>query len=120
MKVTGYGTGEGLGGWNCRHSFFPYFEGLSENAYSRDDLRDIKKETVTYNGKELSNYEGTQYQRAIERKIRFWKRQEAAMQAAKLDSSFELGKVRQWQETMREFLRQTKLDRQRVREQVIT
>lgn len=120
VKVTGYGTGEGLGGWNCRHSFFPYFEGLSENAYSRDDLREIKKETVTYNGKELSNYEGTQYQRAIERKIRFWKRQEAAMQAAKLDSSFELGKVRQWQETMREFLRQTKLDRQRVREQVTT
>ena len=120
VKVTGYGTGEGLGGWNCRHSFFPYFEGLSESAYSRDDLREIKKETVTYNGKELSNYEGTQYQRAIERKIRFWKRQEAAMQAAKLDSSFELGKVRQWQETMREFLRQTKLDRQRVREQVIT
>ena len=120
VKVTGYGTGEGLGGWNCRHSFFPYFEGLSESAYSRDDLREIKKETVTYNGKELSNYEGTQYQRAIERKIRFWKRQEAAMEAAKLDSSFELGKVRQWQETMREFLRQTKLDRQRVREQVTT
>ncbi|MBQ6945606.1 MAG: minor capsid protein, partial [Ruminococcus sp.] len=28
-EATGYGTGDGLGGWNCRHSFFPYFEGLS-------------------------------------------------------------------------------------------
>ena len=30
--ATGYGTGDGLGGWNCRHSFFPYFEGLSVAA----------------------------------------------------------------------------------------
>ena len=27
VKSTGYGTGPGLCGWNCRHSFFPYFEG---------------------------------------------------------------------------------------------
>jgi len=24
-KITGYGTGAGLCGWNCRHSFFPFF-----------------------------------------------------------------------------------------------
>ena len=22
-RATGYGTGPGLGGWNCRHSFYP-------------------------------------------------------------------------------------------------
>ena len=119
-KVTGYGTGEGLGGWNCRHSFFPFFEGLSENAYSRDDLKEMKKETVTYNDKEMSNYDGTQYQRAIERKIRFWKRQAAAVEAAKLDSSAENAKILQWQKTMQSFINQTGLDRQRVRETIIT
>ena len=27
VEGTGYGTGEGLGGWNCRHSIMPFFEG---------------------------------------------------------------------------------------------
>lgn len=118
VKSTGYGTGEGLGGWNCRHSFFPFFEGLSENAYSREDLKEFKQEKVTFEGKRLSVYEATQYQRAIERKIRQWKRAAAAMQAAKLDNSFELAKVKEWQARMRDFIRQTELDRQSVREQV--
>ena len=119
VKVTGYGTGEGLGGWNCRHSFYPFFEGISENAYSRKELSEYKSKTVTYNDKEIDFYEATQYQREIERRIRFWKRQEAALQAAGQDASFETGKVKQWQQTMREFIAETELDRQSVREQII-
>ncbi len=118
-KSTGYGTGEGLGGWNCRHSFFPFFEGVSERAHDKKELQDYKKETVTYNDKKMSLYEGTQYQRAIERKIRYWKRQAAAMEAAKLDSSAENAKILQWQKTMQDFVKQTGLDRQRVRETII-
>lgn len=34
--ATGYGTGEGLGGWNCRHNFFPYFEGIDTPYHSPD------------------------------------------------------------------------------------
>ena len=60
-------------------------------------------------------YTATQYQRGIERKIREWKRQEAALQAAGQDASFETGKVKQWQQTMREFIAETELDRQSVR-----
>lgn len=116
VESTGYGTGEGLGGWNCRHSFFPFFEGLSESAYNRDDLKEFKKEKVTYEDKKLSVYEATQYQRAIERKIRQWKREAAALKAARLDNSFELAKVKEWQARMRDFIRQTELDRQSVRE----
>ena len=33
-KETGYGTGDGLCGWNCYHSFFPFFEGLSTPSFS--------------------------------------------------------------------------------------
>ena len=120
VEATGYGTGEGLGGWNCRHSFYPFFEGISENAYTRAEVRDMNNKKVTYQGKEMDFYTATQYQRGIERKIREWKRQEAALQAAGQDASFETGKVKQWQQTMREFIAETELDRQRVREQIIT
>lgn len=119
VKSTGYGTGEGLGGWNCRHSFYPFFEGLSENAYTRAEVRDMNNKQVTYQGKEIDFYTATQYQREIERKIRFWKRQESALQAAGLDATQETAKVKQWQQTMREFIAETELDRQSVREQII-
>lgn len=119
VEATGYGTGEGLGGWNCRHSFYPFFEGISENAYTRAEVRDMNNKKVTYQGKEMDFYTATQYQRGIERKIREWKRQEAALQAAGQDASFETGKVKQWQQTMREFIAETELDRQSVREQII-
>lgn len=119
VKSTGYGTGEGLGGWNCRHSWYPYFEGISENAYSREELKGFKKETVTYNDKDLSVYEGTQYQRAIERKIRFWKRQEAALSSAGFETGTEIAKIKEWQMRMRDFIAQTELDRQPIRETII-
>ena len=120
VEATGYGTGEWLGGWNCRHSFYPFFEGISENAYSRKELSEYKSKKVTYNGKEVDFYTATQYQRGIERKIREWKRQEAALKAAGQDASFETGKVKEWQATMRDFIQQTELDRQSVREQIIS
>lgn len=119
VETTGYGTGEGLGGWNCRHSFFPFFEGISENAYSRAEVRSLNKQKVKFGDEQISLYEATQVQRAIERKIRFWKRQQAALDAAKLDSKKELMRIRYWQEQMRSFIRATGLDRQSVREQVL-
>ena len=118
-EVTGYGTGEGLGGWNCRHSFYPFFEGISENAYNKQELKSFANKKVTYQDQTISMYDATQYQRGIERKIRYWKRQEAAMAAAKLDTTQERAKVAQWQAAMRDFIAQTKLDRQYVREQVL-
>jgi len=119
VEVTGYGTGAGLGGWNCRHSFFPFFEGISEAAYSKAELNAYARKKVMYNGKEISFYEATQYQRGIERKIREWKRQEAALKAAKQQALFETMKIKEWQAAMRDFIKQTGLDRQSVREQII-
>lgn len=120
VTSTGYGTGAGLGGWNCRHSFFPFFEGISEAAYSKAELQSFANKTVTYNGKEISFYEATQYQRAIERKIRLWKRQAAALEAAGQEALFEATKIKEWQFRMREFIAQTGLDRQRIREQIFS
>lgn len=81
-KETGYGTGEGLCGWNCYHSFYPYFEGLSTQSFSRDPSRDAGRT----NG---DDYELQQKQRYYERKIREAKKEcstiDAAMNAATSD-----------------------------------
>lgn len=103
IETTGYGTGEGLGGWNCRHSFYPWIEGLSTPP---EDGSSFVGETVTYNGKKMSLYEATQQQRAIERKIRYWKRQAGALESAGLDNQFELSQVEDYQKEMRGFLKQ--------------
>jgi len=119
VESTGYGTVTGLAGVNCRHSFYPFFEGISENAYSKEELKDFKKETVKFNGQDISVYEATQYQRGIERKIREWKRQAEALKAAKLEAPKELAKVKQWQSAMRSFIKQTGLQKQSVRETIV-
>jgi hypothetical protein len=106
IEITGYGTGAGLCGWNCRHSFYPWFEGISENAYSQTELDSYANKTVQYNGEEMSVYDAKQQQRAIERKIRYWKRQEGALKAAGQDASAETEKVKAWQAKMREFIGQ--------------
>ena len=122
-QVTGYGTGEGLMGWNCRHSFYPFFEGLSIRAYNEQQLKELNK-TVIYNGQELSQYEATQVQRGIERKIRYWKRQAAGLEENEKDTSGKdlkkaKLKVKQWQAKMRDFTKQTGLDRERERERIL-
>jgi hypothetical protein len=128
-QVTGYGTGPGLCGWNCRHSFFPFFEGLSDPAYSPDKLREYNDKKVTYNGAEMSLYDATQQQRHIERQIRRWKREDNAMavaansatdpteKAALFRASWDAhDKTLHWQSVQRDFIKQTDLRRDYFRE----
>lgn len=72
-EATGYGTGDGLCGWNCRHSFFPYFEGLSKPA-NEPDFSLSENEKV---------YKDTQKQRSYERAVRKSKRELAALDGAR-------------------------------------
>jgi hypothetical protein len=118
VSTTGYGTGAGLGGWGCRHSFYPFFEGISARHYDALKLDELSSRRVTYNGEEMSVYDATQKQRQIERQIRKAKRQAAAVEAAGLDNSAELARVRIYQAKMRDFIKQTGLQRQRFREQI--
>ena len=62
-RSTGYGTGEGLCGWNCRHNFSPYYEGM-DNPFEEYDTEENAKQ-----------YEKEQRQRAMERAIRKSKRE---------------------------------------------
>lgn len=108
VETTGYGTGAGLGGWNCSHSFRPWFEGMPR-TYSEDTLEEYNAKNIEYNGKKLTEYEALQEQRYIERNIRRWKREEAAMSAAGLDASEATAKVREWNRKHKDFLEQTGL-----------
>ena len=105
-ETTGFGTGEGLGGWNCRHSFYPFYDGVSERAYTEQQLKEYADKTVIYNGKEMSVYEATQEQRYIERQIRDWKRQAGALEAAGLENDSERVRLGKWQARMRDFIDQ--------------
>ncbi len=80
--ATGYsvdGTQEsdptGLYGYNCRHSHFAWFEGIS--SLPKED----KREPVTIDGKTYDYYAMTQKMRYMERNIRALKREKEAIKS---------------------------------------
>lgn len=72
---TGYGTGAGLCGWNCYHSFYPYFEGLSTRSFSTDPSSDAGRSNIV-------DYERSQKQRYYERQVRNAKKECVTINAA--------------------------------------
>lgn len=117
---TGYGTGAGLGGWNCSHSFHAFVEGFPR-AYSDKKLEEYEDpKAVNYNDVDMSQYEANQTQRYIERNIRKWKREAAALSAAGEDSSAAKAKVKEWNGTLSDFSEQTGLSKQPDRTTVAT
>lgn len=118
VSSTGYGTGAGLCGWNCRHSFGPYVEG-SSRVWTDEKLAELDAPKYEYNGEKLTEYEATQQQRYHERQIRRWKREQAALDAAGQDSSKAAAKVKLWQDRQKDFINQTGLKRDYEREQIV-
>ena len=117
FSICGYGEADGICGINCRHSFYPYFEGM-EKHYSQDDLDEMSKETVDYNGKSYSRYEGEQQLRHIERTIRHYKKEAATQDAMGIDSTAARRKIGEWQAKARDFTEQTGIRRDRAREYI--
>ena len=72
-EATGYGTGDGLCGWNCRHNFFPFLEGIDLRTYRDEDLEKLKNDGY---------YEAEQQQRKLERDVRATRRELAGYDAA--------------------------------------
>ena len=124
-EATGYGTGGGLCGWNCRHSFHMFFPGLSKPAYSDKVLSGYADRKHTYRSvagerEVLSEYECTQRQRSYERAARESKTilagYDAAIQSAadpesekSLKEAFtqESVRLKRIEAEMKEFCRQT-------------
>ena len=87
-ETTGLGRVDGLCGANCRHSYHPFFPGISERAYSRKQLREIDPPSFTYNGKVYTTYEATQKQREMETAIRKTKRELIGYDSAGLKDDY--------------------------------
>lgn len=85
---TGYGTGAGLMGWNCRHNFNAYIPG-TKPAWSKEELKNIDPADFYYDGKMYSCYEATQRQRAIETSMREEKRKLIGFKAADDTEAFD-------------------------------
>lgn len=88
VEKTRYGYGDGLGGFNCRHSFYPFFPGISQRAYSKEHLKNIDPKPFEYEGKTYSYYEALQRQRKLETNIRQKKRELIGYNAAGLKEDF--------------------------------
>ena len=88
VEKTRYGHGDGLGGYNCRHSFYPFFPGISKRAYSKQHLNNIDPEPFEYDGKTYTYYEALQHQRKLEANIRQKKRELIGYNAAGLKDDF--------------------------------
>ena len=106
FSVCELGSVTGICGINCKHSFYPYFEGMAEH-YTEKELDEMASEEVSYNGQKMTRYEGEQKLRGIERNIRHYKRQALTEEAAGVDNTKARRKLGEWQEAARDFTKQT-------------
>lgn len=123
IKTTGYGLVDGLCGANCRHSFAPFYPGISTRRWTDDQLKEYANKTYTFSGadgkeKEVGAYQASQIQRGLEREIRAWKRKIAVNKAAELDVAAEKKKLEYWQKRLRDFCAETGLRRRPERERI--
>ena len=82
----GYGSGDGFGGYNCRHDWYPFFPGISQRNYTPEKLAQLETMTVNYNGQEIPYYDATQEQRRLERRVRDCKLRLSATDAARQET----------------------------------
>lgn len=92
--ATGYGTVPGLCGWNCRHNFYPFYPGISVRNYTDERLAELDARNTPYGGGLYTRYEITQMQRALERRVRKYKRRYLAETAARVDASQSAAKLK--------------------------
>jgi len=87
---------------NCRHSLSAFLPGATERKIARRDP---------------VGYEATQRQRAMERKVREWKRREAVALTPET-AAYARSKTRDWQKALREHVDANDLKRLSRREQI--
>ena len=73
QTICHLGEGDGLCGWNCRHSYLAFIPGVSARTYTDKQLEELEtqeQEVKTYQGKEYNKYQASQMQRKLETKMR--------------------------------------------------
>lgn len=77
-------------GYNCRHQTFPILLGVSKQANTPEQLKKYREQSsrkVTIGDREMTAYEFTQRQRAMETSVRKLKAQKAILEAAGSDTA---------------------------------
>lgn len=108
---------------NCRHSFWPFIEGISERTYTDAELEAMKPENrpkTVFEGREYDDYQATQTQRRIEASIRKQKRLKTAYESAGLTDEATAANIRlrRLNEKYRAFSKAAGLPEQRERMKV--
>ena len=107
-QATGYGTGAGLCGWNCRHTFFAVFPELGDPpTWTEESLQELNARNIEYNGKKYTQYEISQMQRARERNVRKWKKRYLAESAAGSDTTDSAVRLKAARQSLSEFAKAT-------------
>ena len=107
-QATGYGTGAGLCGWNCRHTFFAVFPELGDPpTWTEESLQELNARNIEYNGKLYTQYEVNQMQRARERNVRRWKKRYLAESAAGSDTTDSAVRLKAARQSLSEFAKAT-------------
>ena len=117
--TCGYGEVDGICGINCRHTFYPYYEGEADR-YDSEELREYSEKNLELDGKKVSRYEAEQAMRATERQIRGWKRRAACQEAAGIDNTQARYKLGEWQQRRLDICKQTGLEPDYTREYIGT
>ena len=106
--ATGYGTGAGLCGWNCRHTFFAVFPELGDPPqWTQEQLRELNARNIEWNGKKYTAYEISQMQRARERNVRRWKKRYLAETEAGVDTTDSAVRLKAARQSLAEFANAT-------------
>lgn len=105
-----------LDDYNCQHYETPIILDIEENMYSDDEINEANNRVVKYKGKDVPYYEATQKQRALEREIRNAKKMYATLEKSQADTTEARQKVSLAQKNMRNFIKETGLERDYLRE----
>ena len=130
LNDIGYGEVTGFQGANCRHTWYPYYKG-SSLAYTNNELKDLRNEYIEYNKQKVSKYDATQIQRRMERQIRQDKKELAGLEGIMLSGNKDIdietvsqnitnikNNLKQKNERLNDFVKQTKLKKDNTRLQV--
>lgn len=121
VEVCGLGTGAGLLGWNCRHTYYPFIEGISVRNHSDEWLEEMDRkeaQRVPFRGKEYNAYEATQKQRQMETAMRAQREKAQLLKQGDADPDeviFARCKYQAQLDEYKEFCRKMNLPEQRER-----
>lgn len=97
--------------YNCGHDWSPVILGVSTPVYTEKQLNRINDRMVTYKGKKISSYDGTQIQRRLENQIRNQKRNIEALERTGQDATKEKALLQKYYKKYREASSEMGLDR---------